>query len=696
MSLFNQGSSRAASTNTTSLFGDEPSTATATSSSSLFADEPSDAPWSMPTPKKQARQSMVKNLLPGNAVPESYLDAFDAVYAVHRVGTGVSVTGIKKVLSSSNLGSDDQARILSFVAPSGQENVNGLGRNEVNVLLALVGLAQEGDEITLDGVDERRQRLPQPKIAYIDQLHSQTKQQTKQQPQPPESPKFSPKKASNFRQDSLSGDPTADPWAPTPAKSPRQLSSASRSMQANDIDKQHASGINGVAHTANPFTAHGSSGGGASNISPAASRASTVGDNAWGGYNGNSGGFSDHSTLGGGFGDDQGAGRPPGQLGPAPQSSLSGTTTVPSGPGELVTVTLLRDKEGVFMFQHHNYEVKTIRRGSSVIRRYSDFVWLLDFNGTYVAADAGGFLEKRRRGLVRFSNALVQHPVLSQETLVVMFLTVPTYQELAVWRKQATISVQEEFTGKTLPPSLEDSLPPDLPELFDVVRVGVKRSSEVYINLCVLLERLVRRSEGLAADSFKFSLALQSLLESSKSTYAVDTNDVPLLNEGIGATAKHLSADQTLLQDEGRSWESHALEDLKAIRDAMVSMRDVFDRRDKYARDNIPQLERRIENSENKLQQLRNKPSGQVKPEEIEKVARSIISDKESIVAQHARGVFIKECIRDEIVTFQSTIYQISRFHQDWAQERVKYSELQASNWRTLVDDIESMPTGES
>jgi sorting nexin-8 len=31
-----------------------------------------------------------------------------------------------------------------------------LGRSEVNVLLAMIGLAQEGDEVTLDGVDERK------------------------------------------------------------------------------------------------------------------------------------------------------------------------------------------------------------------------------------------------------------------------------------------------------------------------------------------------------------------------------------------------------------------------------------------------------------------------------------------------------------------------------------------------------------
>ena len=47
-------------------------------------------------------------------------------------------------------------------------------------------------------------------------------------------------------------------------------------------------------------------------------------------------------------------------------------------------------------------------------------------NGTHLAADSSSFLEKRRRGLVRFTNALIQHPVLSQEQLVIMFLTVPT------------------------------------------------------------------------------------------------------------------------------------------------------------------------------------------------------------------------------------------------------------------------------
>lgn len=126
-----------------------------------------------------------------------------------------------------------------------------------------------------------------------------------------------------------------------------------------------------------------------------------------------------------------------------PQNSSAGR--VGPMPEENILVTLMPEKEGVFMFQHHNYEIASQRRGSKVIRRYSDFVWLLDclnkrypfrvlpllppkrmgVNGNHLSND-GAFIEKRRRGLARFMNALVRHPVLSQEQLVVMFLTVPT------------------------------------------------------------------------------------------------------------------------------------------------------------------------------------------------------------------------------------------------------------------------------
>jgi sorting nexin-8 len=196
---------------------------------------------------------------------------------------------------------------------------------------------------------------------------------------------------------------------------------------------------------------------------------------------------------------------------------------------------------------------------------------------------------------------------------------------LAVWRKQATISVREEFNGRPLPPGLEDSLPPTLNDLFDTSRTGIRRSAEIYITLCNLLDRLAKRNEGLAADHARLSSSLQSLTDVTKDTYATDTNEVPLLNEGLMATAKHLSNSQSLLEDEARAWDEGVLEDLKRQRDALVSMREMFDRRDRYDKDNIPYLERRIQSNEVKLTGLRNKPEGLLKPGEIEKVTDAII-----------------------------------------------------------------------
>lgn len=67
--------------------------------------------------------------------------------------------------------------------------------------------------------------------------------------------------------------------------------------------------------------------------------------------------------------------------------------------------------------------------------------------------------------------------------------------------------------------------------------------------------------------------------------------------------------------------------------------------------------------------------------------------DKESIVNQHARGVFIKECVRDEIRNFQSLQYDIGLSHQDWMADQVKAAEQQTDNWRTCADQVENMPT---
>ncbi|CRK38361.1 hypothetical protein BN1708_020495, partial [Verticillium longisporum] len=66
----------------------------------------------------------------------------------------VNASGVAKVFAAARLGADEQASIMAIIAPNG--NDVAVGRNEFNVFLALIGLAQEGEAISLDGVDERR------------------------------------------------------------------------------------------------------------------------------------------------------------------------------------------------------------------------------------------------------------------------------------------------------------------------------------------------------------------------------------------------------------------------------------------------------------------------------------------------------------------------------------------------------------
>lgn len=157
MSLFGDDDTPPARAKQSSLFDDDPKPA-GRAGNSLFADDLGDNndPWAFPTPKKPARDALVRSLLPADDVPDSYIDAFDALLdAGHGHGNGVSLVGVKQLLAESGIPQHAQSKILEIVLPSGAAAAE-LGRNEFNVVFALIGLAQEHEDITLDSVDERK------------------------------------------------------------------------------------------------------------------------------------------------------------------------------------------------------------------------------------------------------------------------------------------------------------------------------------------------------------------------------------------------------------------------------------------------------------------------------------------------------------------------------------------------------------
>ena len=197
----------------------------------------------------------------------------------------------------------------------------------------------------------------------------------------------------------------ADPWA-SPAVSKSQTTTvrnqATPSADAITAVKPTRIRLGEDARTTSAFTTHSEAGG--SNGSIGEFNGNVGGGSETGGGWGSSG--AAQGGLGAdGFGSSTGGSGNP--SGGGTVRSLGGGRTTTSGAEEIITVTLLPEKEGMFMFQHHNYEVKSRRRGSSVIRRYSDFVWLLDcLHRRYPFRQLPLLPPKRVAGMYRYQTGL--------------------------------------------------------------------------------------------------------------------------------------------------------------------------------------------------------------------------------------------------------------------------------------------------
>ena len=414
-----------------SLFDDDNTSTKPTASSSMFGDDASTAessPWAGFTPKKQSRRGagVVRMLLADADLPEVYIDAWDTL-AAGRVQ--VEAEEGRRVLRESRIDVQEQEAAWRIVTSGGE--TERLGRGEFSVLLALIGLAQEGEDLSLDAVDERRGKLPVPSLpqSLVKPAKEPEMPSTPQQAGGGAQPQLSPGQARSGGRKESFGFGESDPWA----------------SPAMHKGHNHTNGVGSTApgpqRTTSAFSTaavepNDGTGGGVYSSQAAGSSEPASSWGASNAYNSAStGGFGDGAGAGeGGFGGEHPVSRPQ-----VPRNATS------RGAEELITVTLLEEKEGMFLFQHRNYEVSSIRRNTKVIRRYSDFTWLLEclhkrypfrqlpllppkrmaINGNHIAADRL-FVEKRRRGLARFANALVRHPVLREEQLVVMFLGVPT------------------------------------------------------------------------------------------------------------------------------------------------------------------------------------------------------------------------------------------------------------------------------
>jgi sorting nexin-8 len=236
--------------------------------------------------------------------------------------------------------------------------------------------------------------LPEPSIPYLKKLKTAKVSETLEEPRPqypvPDPALLesrvsgTPPKSRRLRKDSLE-DPESDPWASAALhKGHTHPVQNEATPKSNGVTAARPLPIEqrGTARTTSAYTTRSEDMGSASGDGMGTTRSGMVppagGSGGWGSYGNPAGDFpnGDHPGAGPtGFGS---GGDDPNNPIPTTSRALGGGRTTSRGVEETITITTLPEKEGMFMFQHRNYEVKSARRASTVIRRYSDFVWLLD------------------------------------------------------------------------------------------------------------------------------------------------------------------------------------------------------------------------------------------------------------------------------------------------------------------------------
>lgn len=64
-----------------------------------------------------------------------------------------------------------------------------------------------------------------------------------------------------------------------------------------------------------------------------------------------------------------------------------------------------------------------------------------------------------RRGLARFLNYVVNHPIIKDDGILAAFLTESSFEQ---WRKHTPVTLEEESTGKRIDRVEEMAIPSDL------------------------------------------------------------------------------------------------------------------------------------------------------------------------------------------------------------------------------------------
>lgn len=391
---------------------------------------------------------------------------------------------------------------------------------------------------------------------------------------------------------------------------------------------------------------------------------------------------------------------------------------------DLIKIKEVPEKEGI-LFKHINYIIThNLKIGGSssgtkkVIRRYSDFVWLMEyllekypfrvipglppkkFTG---ASPDSQFLQRRRRGLHRFLNQLIKHPVLSEEPIVQTFLTVPT--DLATWKKQAKIDSSLEFKGQKIQPNFMNTIWPVVGETFlknwKSAEENIQNLIDKWVKIIILVERYERRQQQISFDNGKFVEMLNGFSKLNTEIYPDEnqdtkvqhdfsfnsSGDITSINQSLNSIGEFFNKSSQILIDESYVINTTTLEKFKNYLDYLNSLQELFERTKKLSINQIDILDQRIKEQEVRFKKISDE-NPDAKGGELLKLRQAIINDKQEIFQQLNKDWLIKQSCLHEFIYFQETQFLITEVWIEWCKDRFKCQEKLTGLYDNLNHEI--------
>ena len=122
-----------------------------------------------------------------------------------------------------------------------------------------------------------------------------------------------------------------------------------------------------------------------------------------------------------------------------------------------------------------------------------------------------------------------------------------------MWRKQASVSIQEEFEDRYLPAELEASLPPELDAWMTRTQLALRNAIEAFTQLTTLQERMLKRQEADCIDRARFSSEITLFTDAEASSFpVVGPENGQGITKGLQITSKYYSDTRQTITNENR------------------------------------------------------------------------------------------------------------------------------------------------